>query len=97
MRLLEHRDNLTFAYFCFNPVQITGSSALLVKGTENRGGEQWQQRLTSTRPVGEILTYAYMLGFFRLITKSAEEPNNGFHLNTSHKATCLCGLMSGCH
>ena len=39
-----------------------------------------QQGLTSTRPVGAILAYAYILGFFRLITKSAEEPKFRVHL-----------------
>ena len=32
------------------------------------------------QPIGEILAYAYISGLFRIITKSAEEPNNGVHL-----------------
>ena len=58
-----------------------GSSTDLVKGTENRRGQQGHQGLTGMRPIGAILTYGYILGLFRIITKSAEEPISRVHLN----------------
>ena len=53
-----------------------------MKGSENRRGEQWHKGLTSMRPIGAILANVHILGLFRLITKSAEEPKDGAHFSS---------------
>ena len=57
-----------------------GSSALLVKVTENRRKHYSRRRILAIRRTGSMPNFARMLRSHPVFIKNAGEPNNGFHL-----------------
>ena len=58
-----------------------GSSARLVKGTENRRGQKEHQELKGTAPVDAILIYTLIFGFSELSPNVRKSQITGFMSN----------------